>query len=381
MEQKSQENQLSLSEVESRADLGRFIKYPYDLYRDHPYWIPPLLIDEWNTLRKDRNPAYRYCTARFWLAERGGEIVGRIAGILNPRANERWGERRLRFGWIDMEDDPGVSDALLGIVEAWARELGMTHVCGPMGFTDMDKEGMLVEGFDELGTMPMIYNFPYYVEHMQRLGYEKEVDWLEYEIDVPDELHPRYERLKKVVFRKFGLHILPAKRARDLRPYARGIFEVLNESYRDLYGFVDLTPAQIDTYTDQYFGFIDPDFTKVVVDASSTVVGFQIAMPRLSQALQKNRGRLFPVGFAPLLRALRNPEEVVSYLIAVHPKFQRRGVDAVLLSELYRSCIERGVKKVVTCGELEHNDNVNLLTRNFPHRMHKRRRAWHKHLA
>lgn len=374
-------SEVSIREVSGRRGLARFIAYPYELYRNHPYWVPPLRMDEWNTFRADRNPAFEYCTARFWLAERNGVTVGRIAGVLNPRANERWGQRRLRFGWIDMIDDVGVTRGLIGAVETWAAQLGMTEVCGPMGFTDMDKEGMLVDGFDELGTMPMIYNHPYYVDHMIALGYQKEVDWLEYEIDVPESLHPRYERMEKIVNRKYGVHVLPAKRARDLRPFAPGIFEVLNEAYSDLYGFVALTPAQIQAYTNQYFGFIDPDFTKVVVDTTNRVVGFQIAMPRLSRALQRSCGRLLPFGFLPLLNALRHPEEVVSYLIAVRPSSQRRGVDAILLHEFYKSCIDRGVRTVVTCGELEHNDNINLLTRNFPHRQHKRRRAWHKDLA
>lgn len=371
---------LTVTEVTSRSDLGRFIRFPYQLYAGHPNWVPPLLMDEWNTFRTDKNPAYKYCTARFWLAERDRRIVGRVAGILNPRANERWNEQRLRFGWIDMIDDISVTRALLGAVESWAAELGMSEVSGPMGFTDMDKEGMLIEGFDELGTMPMIYNYPYYVQHMESQGYQKEVDWLEYEIDVPDELHPRFERLKQLVFRKYGLKLLPAKRARDLRPYAPGIFAVLNEAYGGLYGFVPLTSEQIETYTDQYFSFIDPDFTKVVLDVDGDVAGFQVAMPRLSRALQRSRGRVFPTGFIPLLRALRNPGEVVSYLIAVRPRYQRKGVDAILLSELYSSCINRGVHRVVTCGELEDNHSINLLTKNFPHRQHKRRRAWCKTL-
>ncbi len=369
---------VTITEIKTRRGLREFIHYPFRLYRNCDNWIPPLFSDEWGTFRKDKNPAFSYCEARFWLAKRNGKTVGRVVGIRNDKANERWEQKQLRFGWIDFEDDPEVSGALLGAVEEWAVQQGLTAVHGPMGFTDMDKEGMLVDGFGELGTLPMIYNYEYYPRHMEIHGYRKDVDWLEYEITVPEELDERFGRLKSIVFDKYKLRLAEARRAKDLVPYARQIFEVLNASFVNLYGFVPLSPEQIDIYVDQYFSFIQPDFTKIVLDTNSDVVGFEVAMPRLSRAMQKARGRLFPVGFVPLLRALAKPTEAVFYLIGVRPDYQASGVNAVLMSELYQSLIDRSIHTVATCGELEDNREVNLLMNNFPHRQHKRRRAWIK---
>lgn len=371
---------VTIREVSTRRGLSDFINYPFSLYRDSPNWIPPLLSEEWSILRPKKNPAFEYCEARLFLAERDGAAVGRVAAIRNDKANDRFDQRRLRFGWIDFVDDDEVSAALIHTVEEWAAAQGLDAVHGPLGFTDMDQEGMLVEGFDELGTFPMIYNYDYYPAHMERLGYTKDVDWLEYEINVPDELDEKFDRLKSVVFQKHGLHMVPARRPRDLRVYARRVLQVLNDAYVDLYGFVPLTAKQIDVYINQYFGFVQPDFTKIVVDGNDDVVGFEIAMPRLSRALQRSRGRLFPFGFAPILRALAAPREVVFYLIGVRPDFQARGVNAILMSEFYRSLIRRGIHTVSTCGELEDNHEVNMLMNNFPNRQHKRRRAWIRQL-
>ena len=371
---------VTVLEITNRRGLREFIRFPFRLYRKSENWIPPLLSDEWATFRKDKNPAFSYCDARFWLAKRDGKTVGRIVAIRNSKANERWEQSRLRFGWIDFVDDPEVSRALLGVVEEWAVEQGLSAVHGPMGFTDLDKEGMLVAGFDELGTLPMIYNYEYYPGHMESLGYQKDVDWLEYEISVPEKLDERFERVKSIVFDKYKLRLLEAKRPRDLKPYAHQIFEVLNAAFVNLYGFVSLTPEQIDVYVKQYFTFIQPDFTKVVLDTNDDVVGFEIAMPRLSRALQKSKGRLLPFGFIPLLRALSKPSEVVFDLVAVRPDFQSRGVNAILMSEFYQSLIDRGIRSVATCGELEDNHEINLLMNSFPHRKYKRRRAWVKNL-
>ena len=372
---------VTIREVSTRRDLSKFIKYPFSLYRDSPYWIPPLLSDERNLFLPEKNPAYEYCQARLFLAERDGVTVGRVAAIRNDKANDRWDQKRLRFGFIDFVDDTEVSEALIRTVEEWADAQGLEAVHGPLGFTDLDKEGMLTEGFDELGTAPMIYNFDYYPAHMERLGYAKDVDWLEYEIQVPDEIDEKFERLKSVVFQKYGLRLIPAKRPRELIAYVHQVFQVLNDAYVDLYGFVPLSPKQISLYAKQYAAFIQPDFTKIVVDGNDDVVGFEIAMPRLSQALRRSRGRLAPIGFIPLLRALAAPREIVFCLIGVRPDFQARGVNAILMSEFYRSLIKRGIHTVSTCGELEDNQEVNMLMSNFPHRQHKRRRAWIKQLG
>ena len=365
-----------IEEATDRRGLREFIQFPFRHYKDNKNWIPPLVSDDWSTFRRDKNPAYKYCEARFWLAKRDERTVGRVVAIRNDKANQKWDQNRLRFGWIEFEDDPEVSRALMGTVERWAGDQGLSAVHGPMGFTDMDKEGMLIEGFDELGTLPMIYNHDYYPRHMEELGYRKDVDWLEYEITVPEKLDEKFGRLKKVVYEKYGLRVLEATRPKQLKAYAHEIFDVLNAAFGELYGFVALSPEQIDIYVDQYFSFIQPDFTKVVLNSSDEVVGFEVGMPRLSTALQKARGRLFPVGFIPLLRALSHPQEVVFYLVGVRPDHQHMPVNAILMSEFYQALIDRGVRTVATCGELEDNREINLLMKNFPNRQHKKRRAW-----
>jgi GNAT superfamily N-acetyltransferase len=371
---------VELREVRSNRDLNEFIGFPYKLYSGHPYWVPPLWIDEKSTLSSRKNPAFEYCEARYWLAEREGRVVGRIAAIRNDKYIEKWGERYLRFGWLDFEDDPEAVEALFGAVEGWAREQGMSAVHGPLGFTDLDPEGLLIEGFEERGTLPMIYNHPYYPEQLDRLGYQKDVDWLQFEIEVPDDIGAKFKRLKKLVFERNNLRLLKPARAKDLLPYGEGIFEVINKAYANLYGVVPLNDEQVRTYIKQYLSFVRPEFIKLIVNEHDEVIAFAISIPRLTEALQKSRGRLLPFGFLHLLRALKRPQELVFYLLGVRPDYQNKGVNAILLSELYDECIRHGIKSVQTCGELEHNSNVVSLMKNFEHRLNKRRRCYIKQL-
>ena len=367
--------------VESRKDLKKFILFPYRLYKKNPYYVPNLVSDEWNTLSKEKNPAFSYCNARLWLAEKDGKVVGRVAGIINQRFVEKWKQKNARFGWIDFIDDPEVSKALLDQVESWAKALGMEHIEGPLGFTDMDPEGMLIDGFEELGTLPMIYNYPYYPEHLAELGYSKEVDWLEFEIQTPKEIPKKVKRVQDIVLKRSKLRLLDAKKSKDILPYAPKIFDTLNEGYRDLFGFVELDEDQKALYTKQYFPFIDPDFTKLVIDDNDEVAAFGIAMPSLSRALQKARGRLFPFGFIHLLIALKSPKQIDMYLVAVKPKYQKLGINAILMSEITASCIRRGIKSAETSAELEENKAVQDFWKNYDKRQHKRRRCFGKKLV
>lgn len=369
---------VQLREVTTRRELRRFIRFPFSLYHDNPYWVPPLLLDERNTLRRDKNAAFRYCEAAYWLAYKEGRVVGRIAAIKNNRFIERWGKAYARFGWIDFIDDREVSAALLGRVEEWARERSLIGVHGPMGFTDLDKEGMLVEGFSELGTLPMIYNHPYYPEHLEALGYRKDVDWLEYEIRAPEEIPEKVLRLQQLVLKRSHLRLVEAKKAKELRPYAREVFDVINEAYANLYGVVELSTEQIDAYINQYFGFIRPDYTKVIVDADNRVAAFAITMPSLSRALQRARGRLLPTGFLHILRALRKPTQLDFYLVAVRPKYQNLGVNSILMAEITRAGLRNGIRTAETSGELENNRAVQDLWKHYDKRQHKRRRAYLK---
>jgi GNAT superfamily N-acetyltransferase len=371
---------VQLREVVSSRDLHEFINFPYRLYRGHPYWVPPLWIDEKNTLSSAKNPAFEYCEARYWLAIKDGRTAGRIAAIRNDKFIKKWEQNYLRFGWMDFEDDPEVAEALFVAVENWAREQGMVAVHGPLGFTDLDREGLLIEGFEERGTLPMIYNYPYYPRYLEKIGYEKDVDWLQFEIAVPEDIGEKFKRLKKLVFERNNLHLLKPSRSKDLLPYGNGIFDVINKAYADLYGVVPLNDQQVRNYIKQYFSFVRAEFIKIIVNEEDEVVAFVVSIPRLTEALQKANGRLLPFGFFHLLRAMQRPKELVFYLIGIRPDYQNKGINAILLSELYDECIRHGIKSVQTCGELEHNSNVITLMKNFDSRLNKRRRCYIKRL-
>ncbi|MEW6093228.1 MAG: hypothetical protein AB1531_04595, partial [Chloroflexota bacterium] len=366
---------IQIEEVLSERDLKTFVQFPFALYRGNPFWVPPLSGDELNTLRRDKNPAYEYCEARFWLAYRDGKIAGRIAAILNHRHIEKWGQKYMRFGWIDFVDDPEVSAALLGAVEAWAREKGMEAVHGPLGFTNMDHAGMLVEGFDELATMATIYNFPYYPQHLERLGYRKDTDWVEYEIAVTPKPNETIARIADLSQRRYKLHLLEAKNKKELIPYARELFKLYNEEYRNLYSAVPLTKAQIEHAIKQYLGLISPKFVPVVLDEQGQMVAFGIIMPSLSRALQKAQGRPFPFGFLHLLRALRKNVRADLYLVAVKGEYQGKGVNAILMDQVHRLFIKMGIKYIETNPELEWNTDVQGQWKYYEKRQHKRRRA------
>lgn len=372
--------EVQIKEVTNLKDLKTFIMFPFLLYRDNAYWVPPLIEDEFNTLRKDRNPAFEYCQARYWLAYQDSRVVGRIGAIINQRHLERWGQNYMRFSWVDFIDDIEVSAALFRTVEAWAREAGVTAIHGPLGFTDMDKEGMLIEGFDELPTMATFYNHPYYPMHLDRLGYVKDTDWVEYEITVPPVPDENIARIANIALRRNKLKLLRVKHKKDLLPYAYQLFDVLQETYQNLYGFVPFTEKQVEAYIKQYFGYLSPEFIPMVMDENDRMVAFGITMPSLSKALQKARGHLFPFGFIHVLRALKKNKRADLYLIGVRPEYQGKGVNAILMHEINQVFIRLGVAKAETNPELEDNANVQGQWKYFEKRIHKRRRCYIKQI-
>mgnify|MGYP001563052884 CR=1 FL=1 len=369
---------LTIRLVRTRRDLRTFIDVPFRIYEGNPYWVPPLIDDEVKTLRTDINPVFDFCRAEYWIAERDGVPVGRIAGIVNDAFNRRWNSRHARFGWIDFIDDPEVSALLFKTVEDWARGQGLDTVHGPLGFTDMDHQGMLVEGFNELGTMATIYNHPYYPVHVERLGYGKDADWVEYEVAIPKEIPDKVLRVAGLVLAKRKLHVFEAKRPADLLPYAREMFELINSTFDHLYGYVTLTPRVIDSLVEQYFPNVDPDFLKLMLDEQNKVAGVAIAFPSLSRALQRSHGRLFPFGWYHLLIALKRPKYADLYLGAVRKDLQGKGADALLMIELNRSFVKRGINRVESNPELESNMQMRGHWKNFEHRQHKRRRCYVK---
>ncbi len=372
---------MQIKEVNTLRELRQFVSFQYSLYDDNKYWVPPLRADELKSLRKDKNPAFDFCEAKYWLAFKDGKIVGRIAGIINKKYNEKWDAKAARFGWFDFVDDKEVSSALLGAVENWARENGMTSLHGPLGFTDMDGEGALVEGFEEVSTLGALYNYPYYPEHIETAGYSKDADWIEYQVTMNSEVNEEIGRIAEIALKRNNLKILKVKKAKEMLPYAKEIFHVLNDAYRDLYGFVELSDKQIDMYVKQYFGFILPEYVPVVLDSDNKVVAFGITMPSLSRAFQKNKGRLFPFGFIPVLKAMKNNRNVDLYLTAVRPDMQNKGINAILMNEVNKVFVKNKIEKVETNRELEGNAKVQAQWKFFDKRQHKRRRCYKKELV
>ncbi|HEX9933712.1 MAG TPA: hypothetical protein VGB38_00845 [bacterium] len=371
---------IQMHEVLHSKDLKTFIRFPGTLYKKNPYWVPPLFFDEFRTLSKDKNPAFDHCEARYWMAVRGGRVVGRIAAIINHLHMEKWKQRYVRFGWIDFIDDTAVSRSLLDAVETWAREKGMTTVHGPLGFTDLDPEGMLIEGFEELGTLASIYNHPYYPVHMEKLGYVKDVDWVEYEIRVPSKPNETISRVADIALRRYKLKTLEVRNKKGMLPYAKDLFGLIDETYRNLYGVVPLTEKQVDAYVGQYFGFVTPEFVPIVLDADGRMVAFGVTMPSLSKALQKAHGSLFPFGWFHLMRALKKNDRADLYLVAVKSEYQGKGVNAILIHKMNQVYNRLGITKVESNPELEKNRLVQEQWKYYEKRQHKKRRCFIKHL-
>lgn len=370
---------VQIEEVKSSKQRRLFLHFPFELYKGNSFWVPELLSADIQALWK--NPALTFCKTRYFLAFQNGKVVGRIAGIINQKEIEKSGKAIARFGWVDFVDDPKVSKALFEAVESWVREEGIKSIHGPLGFTDLDREGMLIEGFDELGTIATNYNHPYYKEHLEKLGFGKSTDWVEFEIEVPDQVDARVSEFSKKIAERFKIRELGAKNKNQFKPYIPQVFDLLDDAYADLYGTVPLTKEQVKFYADQYFGFINPDFVSIVLNEDDELVGFGITMPSMSKAFQKAKGKLFPFGFIHLLKAMKKNDRADFYLVAVRKDYQRKGVQALLFDKIWNTFIRFGIKKVETNPELENNTAVQAMWTNYNPRNHKRRRCFIKELS
>lgn len=364
--------------------MKRFIRFNYELYKDNPYSVPDLYDDMLNTFNKKKNAAFEFCEAEYFLAYKDEQLVGRVAAIINNRANQTWNKREVRFGWIDFTDDTEVSEALINAVEQWGKERGMTHITGPLGFTDMDAEGMLVEGFDQLGTMATIYNYPYYPQHMERLGFVKDADWVEYKIFIPDAIPDKHKRISDLIQRKYNLKIKKYTSSKAIaRDYGQAIFELVNEAYTPLYGYSALTQGQIDQYVKMYLPILDLRMVTLITDADDQLIAVGVSMPSLSEALQKSHGRLLPFGWFYLLKALffkRRAKMLDLLLVAVKPEYQNKGVNALLFSDLIPVYQQLGFEYAESNPELELNGKVQAQWEYFRTEQHKRRRAFIKEI-
>lgn len=374
--------------VETRSELKKFIRFNYELYKGNPYAVPDFLEDTLDTFNPKKNAAYEFCDSQQFLAYKDGKIVGRVAAIINERANQTWNVKNVRFGWIDFIDEIEVSRALIESVKQWGKEHGMTHIVGPLGFTDMDPEGMLIEGFDQLSTMSTIYNYPYYPKHMEQLGMEKEVGWVERKVTVPYGSHhaqdEKFFRIAEIVKKRFNLKVKKFKNYKEIKEgnYVEKIFDVINKAYAPLYGFSQLSKRQIDTYANNYLRFIDMRLLTIVENEQGDVVAMGVGMASLSRALQKAKGKLFPFGWWHLLRALKfkscRSEYLDLLLVGVVPEYQGKGVNALLFADLIPIGSEMGFKWGETHLQLEDNNKSQDQWAYLECEIHKKRNCYTK---
>ncbi len=365
----------------TRRNLLKFVHFPIDtLYRDSKYFVPPLVTDELNTLRPDKNPAFDFCEAVYYLAYRDGKIVGRIAGIINHVVNERSNKKEARFSYIDFIDDAEVVDALIDAVTRWGKSKGMEHLTGPLSFTDMDPEGMLIEGYDRVGTSGGIYNYPYYPKHMERLGFVKDADWIEMLITIPKDIPEKMVRISNLVAQRYNLTTIKYTNRKQLvADYGDAIFKLINVAYDDIFGYSPLSDKQIKHYIKMYLPFLPLKDLALAVDKDTReLIAVGISIPSMAKALIQNRGRLLPMGWKPLLHAFKHNEVVDLMLIAVKPEFQNKGVNSLLFTDLIPCFNEYGYKYAESNRELELNTKVLKQWEYFERDQHKRRRAFTK---
>jgi GNAT superfamily N-acetyltransferase len=369
---------IQIKEVQNKNDLKKFVLFPYKLYKKSKYWVPPLIKDERETLMPEKNPAFEYCEAKYWLAFQNGKIVGRIAGIINQKYIEKWNKKHAGFSRPDFIENEEVSRALFNTAEQWAKSKGMDGIHGPIGFTNFDHQGILVEGFSELPTIASTYNYEYYPRHLEKLGYQKQVDYIEFEAKVPDSIPEKAERLAQIVIKKNKLTLVRATSKQELLPYARPIFDVINAAYSPLFYSVELSEKLIDMFIKKYFSFILPEYVTIVLNENDRVIGFQVTMPSLSKAFQKAKGRLFPFGFIHILRALKKPKTIDLYLVGILPEYQNKGISAIFMNELTRIAIANHIISAETNSEMEENKKVQDFWKYYDARQHKRKRIYVK---
>ena len=367
---------IDIKQVVTKKDLMDFIKFPMDLYRNNPNYVPPLINEEKNIWNPKENPALKYSEAKQFLAFKNNKIAGRIAVLINKKEEKELGIRKVRFGWLDFIDDAQVSKALIDEAVKFAKENNIDKIEGPMGFTNLDKAGMLTFGFDKLATMIGLYNNDYYPQHLENLGLVKEKEWVEFELQFPEILPEKVEKFSSLIAQKYKLKTLKFKHKKEILPYVESMFRLLDETYKHLSTYTPISEEQIKTYKEKYFGFIDKDYITCVADENDQLVAFAITMPSYSKALQKSQGKLFPFGWWHFLQAGKRNERANFYLIGIHPDYQRRGVTSMIFKAIQENLKTKGIKYLETNPELEENKNVQLLWQDYNPVNHKRRRTY-----
>ena len=373
---KKRMSDIKVKQVLNSSDLELFIKFPMELYKENLYYVPPLINEEKSIWVKEENPALQYSEAAQFLAYKGKNIVGRIAVMINHKEEKELSIRKVRFGWLDFIDDIEVSKSLINTAIEYAKSKGISKIEGPMGFTNLDKAGMLTKGFDKLATMIGIYNFDYYPKHMEQLGLVKEKEWVEFEINFPDTLPDKVEKFSNLIAEKYELELVKFKSKKDILPLVEPLFKLLDDTYKHLSTYTPITQEQIKHYKEKYFKFIDKDYIVCIKDKYGSLISFAITMPSYSKALQKAKGKLFPFGWWHLLNAGKKNDRANFYLIGIHPQYQKRGVTAIIFKEIYETFKKKGVKFLETNPELEENASIQALWQDYHPTNHKRRRTY-----
>jgi GNAT superfamily N-acetyltransferase len=367
---------ITIKEAISKKEMKKFIMFPFELYKNDKNWVPPLIFDEWNTFSREKNPSFEHCDAAYLLAYKDNKVVGRIAVIINHKANERWGDNRTRFGWIAFIDDLEVSKALLDAAEEWGNERGMKGIHGPLGFSDLDPEGMLVDGFDKEPCITSAYNYPYFPQHMEKHGFTKSVDWVQNKIKANQPIPEKVARINNLIAQKYNLKTYIPKTKKDAIPLVPKFFNTLNIAFKNLYGFTELSEKQIQYYTNAYFGFARPELLCFILDEKDDVVAFGIIFPSLSKAFKKAKGKLFPFGFIHILKALKSYDTIDLYFNGVHPDWQNKGIHSLYYAAMNQVAIERNIPVAITTGQLETNTNAVGIWDNYEREAYLRTRCY-----
>jgi len=370
---------VEIIQVNSPSEIKAFAKFPFELYKGNAYWVPPIIKDEMTSLNPKENPAMEYCDSIFWLAKKDGKIVGRIGAIINHKYNEKVGEKLGRFSRLEFINDAEVFTVLMDTAIDWLKKKGMKKAHGPLGFSNLDTQGMLIEGFDHIASVASVYHLPYYKSYMEKYGFEKENDWVEFRLTLGEKAREKGNRGSKLIARRYGFEVLRFQKTDELRPYVKDLFKILNEAFAVLPYVSPFNDKMIALYTEKYFKVINPKYVRMV-KKDEEIIGFVVAVPSLSEAMQKAKGKLFPFGFVHILNAMKKPKVLDFFLTGVKPEFDNSGVAVILFAEIQEEMMSAGIDQMETTGIFEDNHNVISNWKNYEHIQHKRRRCFIKNI-
>jgi hypothetical protein len=368
---------VEIKEVKTKSDIKQFVKLPFEIYKNNKFWVPPIIADEQKALTSETNPAFDFSDAKFFLAFKNGECLGRVGAIINKSYNEKVNEKYGRINRMEFFDDFEVSSALLDKVIVWFKEKGMNKIHGPLGFTNLDTQGLLIEGFDHLPSVASVYHHAYYQEHFNKMGFEKENDWVEFRLTIGEQATKKATRGAALITSRYGFEVLKFNTTKELEPYGKEVFKILNEAFQELPYVTKFNDKMIGLYSKKYFKIIDPKYVRLIKDGDK-LIAFVVGMPSLSEAMQKVKGKLFPFGFLKIMKALKTPTVIDTLLTGVMPEYHSKGAAVILYAELQNEMLNNGLNTIETTGIFEDNNAVISNWKNYEHIQHKRRRCYVK---